>query len=102
MWGAMARRQGGMPSFVFPGTRRIASLARGGLVKSRRTSHRKPKMTDTARPRNAPWSKRTLSAQAMGKIDPITKGVVPPIHVSTTYIRDPDNQYTSGFVYGRP
>ncbi len=48
------------------------------------------------------WSKRSLTAQALGKIDPLTKAVVPPIHVSTTYIRDPDNRYSSGFVYGRP
>jgi cystathionine gamma-synthase len=38
----------------------------------------------------------------MGHTDPITKAVVPPIHVATTYLRDPDNQYTSGYVYGRP
>ena len=25
-----------------------------------------------------------------------------PIHVATTYIRDEDNAYSSGFVYGRP
>lgn len=48
------------------------------------------------------WSKRSLAAQAMGKIDAATKGTVPPIHVSTTYIRDEDNAYSSGFVYGRP
>ncbi len=57
-------------------------------------------MTDTRPPRR--WSKRSLSAQAMGKVDPITRAVVPPIHVATTFIRDPDNRYTSGFVYGRP
>jgi len=45
---------------------------------------------------------RSLAAQAMGKIDPVTKGVVPPIHVSTTYIRDEDNGYSTGFIYGRP
>jgi len=28
--------------------------------------------------------------------------VVPPLHVATTYVRDPDNQYRSGYVYGRP
>ena len=28
--------------------------------------------------------------------------MVPPIHVATTYIRDPDNQYRSGNIYGRP
>ncbi|MFL5191876.1 MAG: PLP-dependent transferase, partial [Microvirga sp.] len=50
----------------------------------------------------SPWSKRSLTAQAMGHVDPITKAVVPPIHVATTYIRDEDNAYSSGFVYGRP
>ncbi|HZW47480.1 MAG TPA: aminotransferase class V-fold PLP-dependent enzyme, partial [Microvirga sp.] len=50
----------------------------------------------------SPWSKRSLTAQAMGHVDPITKGVVPPIHVATTYIRDEDNAYSSGYVYGRP
>jgi cystathionine gamma-synthase len=48
------------------------------------------------------WTPRTLAAQALGKIDPLTKGVVPPIHIATTYIRDEDNGYSSGFVYGRP
>ena len=48
------------------------------------------------------YSKRSLSAQAMGKIDEKTRAVVPPIHISTTYLRDPDNGYSSGFVYGRP
>jgi cystathionine gamma-synthase len=45
---------------------------------------------------------RSLAAQALGKIDPLTKAVVPPIHVATTYIRDEDNAYSSGYVYGRP
>ncbi len=27
---------------------------------------------------------------------------MPPIHLSTTFLRDPDNQYRSGNVYGRP
>ena len=48
------------------------------------------------------WSARTLAAQALGKIDQATQGVVPPIHVTTTFIRDPDNQYRNGNVYGRP
>ena len=34
---------------------------------------------------------RTLAAQALGAIDSETKAVVPPLHLSTTYIRDPDN-----------
>lgn len=48
------------------------------------------------------WSPRSLAAQAMGKIDPLTRAVVPPIHVATTFIRDEDNGYSSGFIYGRP
>ncbi len=49
-----------------------------------------------------PWSKRSLAAQALGHVDPITRAMVPPIHVSTTFIRDEDNGYASGYVYGRP
>jgi cystathionine gamma-synthase len=48
------------------------------------------------------WSKRSLAAQAMGAVDPVTKAIVPPIHVATTYIRDEDNAYSSGYAYGRP
>ena len=45
---------------------------------------------------------RTLAVQAMGSVDPITKAVVMPLHMATTYVRDPDNQYRSGYLYGRP
>ncbi len=48
------------------------------------------------------WSRRTLAAQAMGTIDAGTMGIVPPIHVTTTFIRDEDNQYRTGNIYGRP
>src|SRR4051812_25957207 len=48
------------------------------------------------------WSKRSLVAQAMGTVDPLTRAVVPPIHVATTYVRDPDNAYSAGYIYGRP
>ena len=48
------------------------------------------------------YSRRTLAAQAMGKIDASTMGIVPPIHVTTTFIRDDDNQYRNGNIYGRP
>ena len=44
---------------------------------------------------------RTIAAQALGAIEPETKGVALPVHVSTTFIRDPDNQYRSGYSYGR-
>ena len=45
---------------------------------------------------------RTIAAQALGAIEPVTKAVALPVHVSTTYIRDPDNQYRTGYIYGRP
>ena len=48
------------------------------------------------------WTKRSLAAQAMGKVDLATRAIVPPIHVATTYLRDEDNGYSSGFIYGRP
>jgi cystathionine gamma-synthase len=43
----------------------------------------------------------TLAAQALGWIDETTHAVVPPIHTSTTFIRDADNQYRNGLRYGR-
>jgi len=48
------------------------------------------------------WNPRTLAAQALGTLDPLTRAVVPPLHVATTFIRDPDNEYRSGYAYGRP
>jgi cystathionine gamma-synthase len=48
------------------------------------------------------YSRRTLAAQALGSIDLATRAIVPPIHVSTTFVRDPDNQYRAGNIYGRP
>ncbi len=47
-------------------------------------------------------TKRSLAAQALGRIDPATKGVVTPLHLATTFLRDPDNGYSSGFSYARP
>ena len=44
----------------------------------------------------------SLAAQAMGWIDPVTKAVVPPIHMASTYQRDEDNGYSSGRIYARP
>ncbi|MBU6258972.1 MAG: PLP-dependent transferase [Burkholderiales bacterium] len=43
----------------------------------------------------------SLSAQGLGWIDETTRAVTPPIHVSSTYLRDADNQYRSGRVYMR-
>ncbi|MFZ4651196.1 MAG: trans-sulfuration enzyme family protein [Rubrivivax sp.] len=55
-------------------------------------------MTDTT---PAPLHPETLSAQALGWVDEATRAVIPPIHVSSTYLRDPDNQYRSGRIYAR-
>jgi cystathionine gamma-synthase len=46
-------------------------------------------------------SPETLCAQALGWIDPTTKAIVPPIHLATTFERDPDNEYRSGRSYIR-
>jgi cystathionine gamma-synthase len=43
----------------------------------------------------------SLAAQAMGWVEPTTKAIVPPIHMASTYERDPDNAYRSGRVYAR-
>jgi cystathionine gamma-synthase len=43
----------------------------------------------------------TVAAQALGWIDEPTRAITLPIHVSTTYLRDTDNQYRSGRVYAR-
>lgn len=47
------------------------------------------------------FSPETLAVQALGDVGP-DGAVIPPIPVSTTYLRDPDNQYRSGLSYGRP
>jgi cystathionine gamma-synthase len=48
------------------------------------------------------WKARTVAAQALGTVDRDTGGVVPPIHLASTFLRDPDNLYRSTYVYGRP
>ncbi|MBZ0218303.1 MAG: PLP-dependent transferase, partial [Fimbriimonadaceae bacterium] len=44
----------------------------------------------------------TLSAQALGRIDPFSGDIVPAIHISSTYQRGSDNRYPEGLVYARP
>jgi cystathionine gamma-synthase len=51
--------------------------------------------------RSNDWSARTRTAQVLGWIDAETRAVTPPVHPSSTFIRDPDNQYRAGFTYGR-
>src|SRR5436305_8600256 len=43
----------------------------------------------------------SIAAQALGWIDEETRSIVAPLHTSTTYIRDPDNQYRTGRIYAR-
>ena len=43
----------------------------------------------------------TLAVHAGRRIDPPTGAVTPPIHLSTTFERDPDGQYHRGFSYAR-
>jgi len=51
--------------------------------------------------RNQPLDPATLAAQALGWTDPTTGAVILPIQPSTTYIREPDNQYRRGRNYAR-
>ncbi len=43
----------------------------------------------------------SIAAQALGQVDAATRAIIPPLHTSTTFVRDPDNQYRSGRVYAR-
>jgi len=48
-----------------------------------------------------PQHPATIAAQALGLIDEATRAISPPIHMSSTFLRDPDNQYRSGREYIR-
>jgi cystathionine gamma-synthase len=43
----------------------------------------------------------TLAATALGHDDEATGAIIPPIHPSTTYLRDDDNLYRRGRMYAR-
>ena len=43
----------------------------------------------------------TVADQAAHHPDPATGAVAPPIYLSTTFERDPDGEYSRGFVYSR-
>ncbi|MCJ2017306.1 aminotransferase class V-fold PLP-dependent enzyme [Methylobacterium sp. E-065] len=58
--------------------------------------------TDTQPDGTPAFARKSLAAQAMGRIEPETRAVVMPLHVATTFIRDPDNGYSSGYCYARP
>lgn len=44
---------------------------------------------------------QTIAAQALGWVDDATRAIVAPLHVATTFERDPDNRYRSGRNYAR-
>jgi cystathionine gamma-synthase len=50
---------------------------------------------------SADFHPESLTAQGLGWVDDATRAISPPIHVSSTYLRDPDNGYRSGRVYMR-
>ena len=52
-------------------------------------------------PKDKPQHPSTIAAQALGAIDSATGAVSPPIHPSSTYERDADNQYRRGRNYSR-
>jgi len=43
----------------------------------------------------------TLAATALGHYDAATGAIIPPLHPSTTYLRDDDNRYSRGRMYAR-
>lgn len=49
----------------------------------------------------APLSRETLAAQAMGAVDSETGALVPPVHPATTYEMHPDGSLTDGRAYSR-
>ena len=44
----------------------------------------------------------TRVAQALGAVDKATGALVPPVHTSTTYLRDRDYKLPGPWSYGRP
>ncbi|MGI9404997.1 MAG: trans-sulfuration enzyme family protein [Hyphomicrobiaceae bacterium] len=56
-------------------------------------------MTDTHLPADA--SAESFAVQGGGGHDSATGAVLPAVHLSTTYLRDKDNAYSSGYSYRR-
>ena len=59
-------------------------------------------MSGDGRPKNPELDPATLAARGLGWIDPATRGVVPAIHLSTTFEREPDQSLPGGRSYIRP
>jgi cystathionine gamma-synthase len=54
------------------------------------------------RPLSAPRMRiETLAVRAGHSVDPATGAVTPPIHLSTTFEREPDGSYRQGYLYSR-
>ncbi|HYG86649.1 MAG TPA: PLP-dependent transferase [Azospirillum sp.] len=51
--------------------------------------------------RASPHRPETVAAGALCHEDTDTGAIIPPIHPSTTYVRDPDNAYRRGRIYAR-
>src|SRR3981081_3691830 len=49
----------------------------------------------------SPMRIETLAVHAGHAVDPTTGAITPPIHLSSTFERDPDGGYRSGHVYAR-
>src|SRR5262249_39004591 len=43
----------------------------------------------------------SLTAQALGWVDETTRAIAPPVHASSTFLRNPDNSFHDGRVYMR-
>jgi cystathionine gamma-synthase len=50
---------------------------------------------------DSPVKPATVAAQALGEVDARTKAISPPLHMSSTFERDPDNLYPAGYAYAR-
>ena len=55
-----------------------------------------------ATPKPHPFLPETVAAQALGWIETRTRAIAPPVHLTSTFERDPDNLYRSGYDYSRP
>lgn len=55
---------------------------------------------DQVEPQRA-FRPETIAAGGGGYEDETTGAIIPPLHPSTTYLRDPDNAYSRGRVYAR-
>jgi cystathionine gamma-synthase len=58
-------------------------------------------MSSGERPRSPALDPATVVAQGLGWIDPATRGIVPPVHLATTFERDADQRLPGGRSYIR-